>query len=51
MLSPERIVTGEKAEEIYQINNMIDKYNQNMQSDMQLQQMLEDDFFRTVRHK
>jgi len=51
MLSPERIVTGEKAEEVYQINNMIDKYNQNMQSDIQLQQMLEDDFFRTVRHK
>ena len=51
MLTPERIVTGDKAEEVYQINKMIETYQKNMESDLQLQQALEDDFFNIVQHK
>jgi len=51
MLSPERIVTGETAEEVYQIKNMVETYFNNQQSDMMLQQAVEDDFFRLINHR
>lgn len=51
MLSPERIVKGETAEEVYQINNMVDTYFKNQESDMMLQQAVEDDFFRLIKHR
>lgn len=51
MLTPEKVTTGNKTEDVYQINKMIETYQKNTESDLQLQQALEDDFFNLVQHK
>lgn len=51
LLSVEHIHTGEKAEEVYPIVKAVEKYKENRNSDIKLQEDIENDYFDLVRRQ
>ena len=51
LLSVEHIHTGEKTEEVYPIVKTVEKYKENRNSDIKLQEDIENDYFDLIRRQ